>query len=259
MLAMHFDPARIFTIEGSGTVDSLALFIEKTPAEQQAFQLISGHMPFGLHHDLAGRARYITMLREPLDRLVSLYYFIQQSPGHYLYERVTGQSLSLPDLVQSGLSSEFSNAQTRLLAGMHINDPLPCNTGHLHQALEHLRTCFVFTGIQSRFDESLLLMWRTLQWDGRPWYIRQNVNVRRPAQCRLTPEEEDIIWNHNALDRELYEQVRTELQRQIMAGGTVLQNRVRRFRLWNRLLQPWIRMQWFRRNLRERHHPPVSE
>ena len=48
-------------------------------------RIFKGHMLFGLHAILPQPATYITVLREPVDRLLSSYYFMRGYKLHPLY------------------------------------------------------------------------------------------------------------------------------------------------------------------------------
>src|SRR3989442_9425283 len=86
------------------------------PATQlELLRVVMGNFSFEPHQFLAGPSRYITILREPIDRVISHYYFVRRDPTHYLYE--TSQRLSLRDFVVACGRDEPNNDQTRLLAG----------------------------------------------------------------------------------------------------------------------------------------------
>ena len=44
-------------------------------------QVFKGHMPFGIHKRLPQDYTYITFLRDPIERVVSAYYFARNYPG----------------------------------------------------------------------------------------------------------------------------------------------------------------------------------
>jgi len=48
-------------------------------------QAIAGHIPFGLHDALPVRPCYVSLVRHPLDRFVSLYKHARRTPGHTLH------------------------------------------------------------------------------------------------------------------------------------------------------------------------------
>lgn len=43
---------------------------------------IAGHIPFGLHDGLSVRPCYVSLVRHPLDRFISLYKHARRTPGH---------------------------------------------------------------------------------------------------------------------------------------------------------------------------------
>ena len=60
---------------------------------------------------------YFVVLREPIDRVGSLYDYVRSNPSHRQHPKFA--SMSLQDILQSpsAVRSQLSNGQTRLLAG----------------------------------------------------------------------------------------------------------------------------------------------
>src|SRR5688572_9860373 len=83
--------------------------------------VLKGHMPFGLHSHFRQEVQYISLFRNPLDRIVSHYEYVLRMPSHYLYEKVTSAKMTLKDYALSDLSGELDNHQCRsLLADQSI-------------------------------------------------------------------------------------------------------------------------------------------
>ena len=51
----------------------------------QKTRMFKGHMLFGLHEVLPQPATYITVLRDPIDRMISAFYFMRTYKLHPLY------------------------------------------------------------------------------------------------------------------------------------------------------------------------------
>ena len=66
---------------------------------------------------MSGKSKYITFLRDPVERLISHYHYVLRRPKHYLYEQVVKDGLSLSDYVTSDISPELSNHQVRMISG----------------------------------------------------------------------------------------------------------------------------------------------
>src|SRR2546426_12314755 len=93
VLEARFDPKRTFIVRDS--VRDVERLKGLTEAERAQLQLITGHLPYGIHEHLSQPFEYITILRNPVERMISHYYYVLRSPDHYLYDRVTSQKMSL--------------------------------------------------------------------------------------------------------------------------------------------------------------------
>lgn len=196
-------------------------------------RLIKGHLYFGIHRRLPNPFTYITILRHPVDRVVSHYHYVKRSPKHYLYDRVTSTKMTLEEYVSTGISLELDNGQVRTLVGPE-NERVAygcCTSTMLKQAQRHLREFYSVVGIAERFDETLMLMRRLLQWRNTPFYAPRNVTRSRPRLSTLSPSVLRTIELHNAIDLELYEMAANEFGEVVERSG--IGGEVSRFRLLN--------------------------
>ncbi|MCB0188210.1 MAG: sulfotransferase family 2 domain-containing protein, partial [Caldilineaceae bacterium] len=192
----------------------------------------SGHMAFGVHQWLPQPYSYITLLREPVERIISYYYFILHYPGHYLYETIAGQQMSLHDVVTSGISREFDNLQTRLLSGMPKVDYGQCSAAMLTAANDNLATHFRLVGTTKKFDEFLVLVSQAYGWRS-PFYVKKHVTKNRPRRQEIARETLRAIEQYHALDLALYERVEQNFAQLIDEQGEAFQREVKRFQWLN--------------------------
>ena len=61
-------------------------FISLAVQEKDKIKLLKGHMQFGLHKYFSANSEYITFLRNPIERIISYYYYVKRSPNHRLYK-----------------------------------------------------------------------------------------------------------------------------------------------------------------------------
>ena len=73
----------------------------------------------------SGETTYITVLRDPVDRIASHYYYAKRYPTHYLHKEITGRNMSLQDYASARLSDELDNGQVRMLAGVVNEKTVP--------------------------------------------------------------------------------------------------------------------------------------
>lgn len=182
------------------TLDRPLEVLADLPAEERAaLRVVKGHLHHGVHRYLIGRVRYITMLRHPVRRVVSLYRYIRSEPRHPLHRTVVGADLDLEAFVAADLDrAQVRDGQTRQIAGVQDRDP---TVDDLARALEHLEACAA-VGLQERFDESLVLFRRRLGWR-LPLYVRRNVTAAPPVDP--APAVVELIAARNRLDLALYD------------------------------------------------------
>ena len=211
--------------------------IERIPAEQRTrARLVFGHLHYGVHEWIPQPTAYITLLRDPVHRVMSLYGYVMREPRHPLHERVAGTRMGLETFVESGLDrTQVENGQTRQLAPVPGGDPGPDD---LARAVDHVREC-VALGLTERFDESLWLMRRILGWRA-PYYRSRNVTPSE--QTRSGPSEGalELIRAKNSLDLQLYDEARSRFAELVVAQGESFRREVDRFRRRNRVVGPII-------------------
>jgi hypothetical protein len=242
IMERHYPPHQIFSF---GPVDGVEAFTELPLKQRHAFRLVRGHMPFGLHAYARPPYRYFTMLRNPVERIISYYYFMLEQPEHYLYKPLHENKMGLEAFVASGWSTMAENAQTRMLSGVYHGPPGFGELGEtvLAAAKRNLREQFVTVGLTERFDESLLLLRRHLSWD-KIYYQRQNVTRKRPSRRQISAETLQIIRAHNQLDLELYDYARALMDAQIEAYGPAFRQDLALFKRKNRLSIPLQKLYW---------------
>jgi Sulfotransferase family len=190
-----------------------------TKSSKLEARVLAGHVPYGAFRaHLPVEARYITFLREPVDRVISHYYrhLHRRRPIKVRSPRREQHRLETPgkvrparhpraDSIEEAMVEmrmpELNNYATRFLCGREsVVGDLPEEA--LDDAKEALRS-FAFVGIQERFDESLVLLQRMLGIGLVP-YRPRHVSPNRPDMDELPAEQRALIAEHNELDAELY-------------------------------------------------------
>jgi len=207
--------------------------MQAMPEEQRRqLRLIHGHMPFGIHQYLSQSSTYFTMLRHPVERVISHYYFILNSPEHSGYP-VARAARNITQYVACGLQEQTNNVQTRHISGIGGTVGFgKCTARHLQQAKQNLEAEFILAGTSEQFDATLLLLGQRLGWTPSP-YPKLNVNPSRRKRDELSRQAIAMIERHNALDLELYRYVTERLQQQIAAQGPEFQTALSAFQQAN--------------------------
>ena len=210
IIRRKYDSDRVYRYEYG---DEARIDFENLPVEKKNELLaIYGHLYFGIHKQLKGPCTYITILRNPIDRLISAYTFIRERPAHPNYPYA--QELSFKEFVERGvMGKEQENGQTRILSGRYEEDG-PCKADMLEQAKTHLKNDISVVGLTERFDESLILIKRALSWR-MPFYFKKNVSHNQLTQNDLDAETLAFLRDYNRFDLQLYEYAQQLFDEQI--------------------------------------------
>jgi hypothetical protein len=239
----------IFSIATSSSAPTVEDFIGLSESRRDKIRFLTGHMLFGQHIYLRQPSIYITLLRDPADRIISHYYYVLRNPLHYLYEQVIKNRMTLDDYVASGISSELINGQTKTLAG---NEQMP-PADALECAKKNLRDHCVF-GLTDRFDESLMMIKKRLGWNN-VYYAKENATRDRPAKTAIPQNTISRIMQLNAADVQLYKFASQLFEDRIQEEFQFLPAEVEKFRSRNKVYSRFYQIdlsripKWFSRRI----------
>jgi hypothetical protein len=228
----HYRPSEIFFL-GSRVQDAIDDLRRLDPVRLERLRLVHGHLAFGLHEALPGPCSYFTLLREPVDRVASFFYFVREQGDHYLYDLSRSAGMDLAGFMESGVTIMVDNGQTRQISGLWDEIPYgECDREVLELAKRNLRSRFDVVGLSERFDESLLMLGRRYGWR-HLYYTRENVTSRRPPRRELPRADRLAIERHNALDAELHAYAAELFAARLASLGPGFPAEVARFRRRN--------------------------
>src|SRR2546428_5817130 len=205
LLRHHYGP-RFRRINTSGAAHDSERLQERVAAAlaEPTVQAVQGHISFGLSEFFPADARYATLLRDPLERMLSEYHHLVTRTGTWRHDWLPAPSpeLTLADCL--GVRSYIpDNLQTRMLCGLALPiDPLSADA--LEQAKRNLHDRFRYVGTTERFDEFLALLNIELAWPTVA-YERVRVVPGRPGREALTPDALRLAEEATVLDRALHE------------------------------------------------------
>jgi hypothetical protein len=191
-------------------------------AELLRYRFFRGHLWHGLDSHLKRRLRYITLLRNPIQRTISWYSHVRRNESAYRHQRLLDENWSLLDFVQDEETHwDLVNAQTLFLAvdldyAALARDPVGygqaivkhyARRGNdralLDIAKKRLEEC-AFFGITERMEDSVSLLSYAMGFYPDFTLPRLNVAGNRPAESEISPEAIAAIKSITGLDQELY-------------------------------------------------------
>ncbi|NJP06716.1 MAG: sulfotransferase family protein [Chloroflexaceae bacterium] len=212
LLQYHCPVERTLVLD---TLESQQQICHLSKQESQQYRFIRGHLPFGpydqaVYQYIQPEPVLITMLREPVTRLLSFY-------AHAWRMEWIAPDVSLQAFVTNPPYTEeyrfrLDNVQTRWLAGAVQGNYQVAEDGSwlsdaalLYLAKEKLEQ-YAFFGLMERFTESVHLLNHTMGWPGLSNdaipHLERSPNPTKRKQ--IDPDLLQMIQDRNHLDLELY-------------------------------------------------------
>jgi hypothetical protein len=190
-------------------------------ARKPAVRAAAGHVSFGLAERVLPDATFVTILREPVARTLSQYFFLAElgrggglvPPG--LEEDARG--LGLDEAFERGYL--LDDLQTRMLCGLlSPYEQLPEDA--LERAQANLSERFAYVGTTERFDQLLAVLNLALRWPTTA-HEPARENPHRPAE--VPDDLRALAAERNRLDRDLHAFAGGLLDQAVAAAGPAVE------------------------------------
>lgn len=235
----QFQPHQVFEFYNLRTQPPKVLKgIEKyrglSQTRKAAIEFVSGHVGFGLHEFLQRPCTYITVLRDPIERVISYYYFLSRNQNEITKDKSLGEFIKTFGGAQNSMTCYLSG----LTLKAQLQDPdvdieaLQFDQTTLEQAKANLESSFKVVGFVDRFDETCILLKQKLGWNFSSFYVRKNV-ANRNYLDEVSPTDLDLIHKYNELDIQLYSHAREIFERTIEEMGDRFNEELANFQLDN--------------------------
>jgi hypothetical protein len=220
-------------------------------------RVVWGHYRQGVQAHLPMPCAVVTLLREPVDRVISAYYYTNG-------DRASKDLKSLEDyLARPHCNVGLDNYMTRILSGRAALDPVtaepdpttdnfPCPTeADFEAAASHLDG-YMVVGTTDRFDETLVVLGSDLCWSLSDLVHRPlNASASRSRDDVIPDSLREKILSWNRYDAMLFERARAHLDRRIASYPGDFGRDFALFRKLNSLFQEGAPAQELRRLERE--------
>lgn len=190
-----------------------------------SFKVLVGHSNYGIQYFVGGRARMFTMLRDPVDRAISHYFYIKQPAkfqdlrfGGNKEQKAIHNETPLSGIFERNSNKKFrlggtwlvDNMQTRYLAGYAHYWKSANSSSLLAAAKSHLKNTYAEFGLQSEFQQSVERIADRFGWKVGPEIERTKQTVIDKV---MLEGDLDAVRQNNLLDLELFDYAK-ELFRQ---------------------------------------------
>lgn len=203
-LESHYPRRTIFTTNGSRPKDSIGFFKGLPEKDRYGFRLIKGHLTNELFDYVHPECVKVTVLRDPVERMISHYFYAKRTPKHYLYSELNNSRMSLECYITSNLSGELRNWYTTHFSGLSVSLAEKAPQEAISKAADTLLGRYDVIGFLDEFQ----LFIEQLRDEARLSYEyrgdRVNVGRERPEVDQIPQSAIHKIEQVNQLDVVLY-------------------------------------------------------
>ena len=204
----HYPRASIYSIDGLNPVESVMQFKGLPRQGRYGYSLIAGHLANELIDFADPACLRVTILRDPVERIISHYFYARNDSRHYLHSSIHGSKMSLDCYVGSGLSDELRNWYTTHFSGLPLDVAEQKPEESIGKAAKVLLNRYDVVGFLDSFSMFIDNLRRqanlACEYDGN------RVNVSESRSCIECVPQSTIerIKQVNFLDIALYERIR---------------------------------------------------
>ena len=184
------------------TVDELRSF---TPEDFAKYKVIMGHFSFNRRLFPFNDRRFITLVREPVQRCISYYHHVMNR------REWRGRQLSLLEYVETSGDIQFQNHQTRLLSNMKRN---PITEKHLENVIRNVERNFLYIGTSEKFPQAIDCLYDMLGWDNKKIFYENATSKKQATIDNISEDVLERLRELNEYDIKLYEWVSNHLEKQ---------------------------------------------
>jgi hypothetical protein len=180
---------------------------ETLPARQRrSFKFVAGHFVFGLHEKIDAPCEYITMVRDPVERVISNYCLAVRNKPETITSS-SGEILTLEEVLEQQLLAELDNLTVRCFGGY---GGMTCPAGRLGReaydvAVENTKH-FRFIGHQDRSEEAWSHLRQMFGWQRG---ALRRVNAGQPLHHEFSRRTRIAIEHYCRYDIEFYKKILT--------------------------------------------------
>jgi hypothetical protein len=194
----------IFRLDGANPYTSIEEFKQLDTGTRDSFQLIVGHESNLLLPLLKTDFLVFSMIRNPVDRVISHYYYALRTPEHYLHKGLIEEEVGLFDYVSDEWTAELSNWYVQHFGGFSrediTNDPDRC----LRKTIELMEGQYALIGLLERPEDFMRKLTRLAKFRRSLKLPRLNTASAKASGISVPEPTLEMITNKNQLDIAIY-------------------------------------------------------
>lgn len=207
-LQANYFNERIFTIDGNNPMASIRQFKALPRRARYSYDLINGHHAHKLLAYIHPERIAITVFRDPVDRIISHYFYAKRNSRHYLYSEIHKSGLTLEEYATSNLSSELRNWYTRHYTDLTNSQAERNPEKSVRKAIKTVLKYYNIVGFLDNFETFAKILQNQAQLRYEFKNKKANKTKDRPLVRDISQSTIQRIKEVNHLDINFYRKIR---------------------------------------------------
>ena len=165
----NYERNEMYVLDNHRVSASVKELLESKELQDKKLKIISGHFRFGLHQQLPYKFKYATIVRDPVARVLSLYFYILKNKSHAKHQALTaevnkhGTNKALERFAIEMDFKSCSDSMVRQISGVNF-EAGKCTPEIFKQAKENIYEHFAVIGCQEQYSNFVSMIRNVLDW-----------------------------------------------------------------------------------------------
>lgn len=200
IMRKQYEGKRIYQINGRKDIET---YDNMLPGERSGYDIVAGHFGIDFFHRLHKEFLLFTILRHPIERIISHYHYVSRMPAHEHNATIKLHQMPLMEYALNHHDKDIDNGYVRQLSGLDFEIG-QCSDMHLRAAKANFSK-YIFTyGFTERFEESLEQFVLKFNWDRTLIDDRRINEAPEGSKAQVSRSDRDRIADKNKFDVALY-------------------------------------------------------
>ena len=206
-LMSNYRQDEVFYIRGVQQLAYIDYYKRLSELQRDRFHLIVGHGAHQLIDEIPNNWITVTVLRDPVKRIISHYNFVLRTPNHYLYEKVKTTGMPLEAYATGSLTTELRNNFVCRFIGKTPDEAEQTPEQSVEQAYQVLQQRYNIVGVLEQIDATMQVLKEKAGFVNEFGGRKLNFTVYRKPPAAIAEATRKAIAEVNFLDVQLYERV----------------------------------------------------
>lgn len=221
----QYSTHRIFETVEKNQKKNTAQFKLLPLKKKRKYTAVYGHAIRPLLKEIRDDMIRITIFRNPIDRAISLYFYIKRTPHHRLYSSITDNNISLKDFcAEKHNILQVRNWYVKYFSGLSYEQINKQSDYAVNLAFKNIMNDYDLIGFQNEYNAFIKHLDAIAGFQpSKEDSMVRNATANRLKVSELTEVELKSISENNILDIQLFQKLDAQKKEGVILAGRFLQ------------------------------------